>query len=159
LSSTLREEGGYEFKRAIVESLFDLIRFTESKDDALQHLAEFIEDSEFSKLTVRILHLLGDSGPKTKNPSKYVRSINNRLLLENAVVRAAAVSALGKFGLNPELTPSVKVLLTRCLDDVDDEVRDRACFALKMLDESDEVASRFIRNGKSFGPFRMPVLT
>jgi coatomer protein complex subunit gamma len=149
LSSTLREEGGYDFKRAIVESLFDLIRFTESKDDALQHLAEFIEDSEFSKLTVRILHLLGDAGPKTKTPSKYVRSINNRLLLENAVVRAAAVSALGKFGLtsDAELKHSVKVLLSRCLDDVDDEVRDRACFALKMLDETDEVASRFIRNG------------
>lgn len=34
LSGTLRDEGGYEFKRSVVESLFDLIKFVpESKED------------------------------------------------------------------------------------------------------------------------------
>jgi coatomer subunit gamma len=153
LSSTLREEGGYEFKRAVVESMFDLIKFVpDSKDDALAHLAEFIEDCEFTKLAVRILHLLGMEGPKTETPTKYIRYIYNRVVLENSIVRAAAVTALGKFGLSqdPEVRNSVQVLLTRCLDDVDDEVRDRAALNLKLMDEDEETATRYIRNGKLF---------
>jgi coatomer protein complex subunit gamma len=44
LAGILRDEGGYEFKRAVVESIFDLIRFVpDSKEDALGMLAEFIE--------------------------------------------------------------------------------------------------------------------
>jgi coatomer subunit gamma len=151
LSQTLREEGGYEFKRAVVESMFDLIKFVpDSKDDALAHLAEFIEDCEFTKLAVRILHLLGMEGPKTKTPTKYIRYIYNRVVLENAIVRAAAVTALGKFGItkDSEVRDSIRVLLTRCLDDVDDEVRDRAALNLKLMDEDEDTANRFIRNGK-----------
>jgi len=151
LSQTLREEGGYDFKRAVVESMFDLIKFVpESKEDALAHLAEFIEDCEFTKLAVRILHLLGMEGPKAKSPTKYIRHIYNRVVLENAIVRAAAVTALGKFGItkDPEVRNSVRVLLTRCLDDVDDEVRDRAAMNLRLMDEDETTANAFIRNGK-----------
>lgn len=32
------------------------------------YLIEFIEDCEFTKLSVRILHLLGIEGPKTSQP-------------------------------------------------------------------------------------------
>jgi coatomer subunit gamma len=152
LSQTLREEGGYEFKRAVVESMFDLIKFVpDSKEEALAHLAEFIEDCEFTKLAVRILHLLGMEGPKTKTPTKYIRHIYNRVVLENAIVRAAAVTALGKFGItkDPETKSSVRVLLSRCMDDVDDEVRDRAAMNLKLMDEDEDTANRFIRNGQS----------
>lgn len=169
LSSILREEGGFEFKRAVVEAMFDLIKFVpESKEDcrsilamvstfipnrsvALSHLCEFIEDCEFTKLSVRILHLLGMEGPKTSNPTKYIRYIYNRVLLENSIVRASAVSALAKFGVqqkDPEVKRSVQVLLTRCLDDTDDEVRDRAAINLRLMSEDDEVAAKFVRNGK-----------
>jgi coatomer protein complex subunit gamma len=91
-------------------------------------------------------------GPKTPNPTKYIRYIYNRVVLENALVRAAAVTALAKFGVgqqNPEVKHSVHVLLTRCLDDVDDEVRDRAALSLRLMDEDDEMANKFVRNGKS----------
>ena len=152
LSGILRDEGGYEFKRSVVESMFDLIKFVPgSKDDALAHLCEFIEDCEFTKLAVRILHLLGVEGPKTSQPTKYIRYIYNRVVLENALVRAAAVTALAKFGVgqkDPEVKRSVTVLLTRCLDDTDDEVRDRAAFNLRLMKEEDEVANNFIKNGK-----------
>jgi hypothetical protein len=47
----------------------------------------------------QILHLLGSEGPKTADPSKYIRYIYNRVILENATVRASAVSALAKFGV------------------------------------------------------------
>lgn len=54
-------------------------------------------------------------GPKTSSPTKYIRYIYNRVLLENAVVRAASVTALAKFGLvdDEHTRASVRVLLTR----------------------------------------------
>ncbi|PSS03240.1 coatomer subunit gamma [Coniella lustricola] len=154
LSGILRDEGGYEFKRAVVESMFDLIKFVpDSKEEALAHLCEFIEDCEFTKLAVRILNLLGLEGPKTSQPTKYIRYIYNRVVLENAIVRAAAVTALAKFGVgqkDPEVKRSVQVLLTRCLDDVDDEVRDRAAMNLRLMSEEDELAEKFVKNDIMF---------
>ncbi|KAK4164162.1 putative coatomer subunit gamma [Cladorrhinum sp. PSN259] len=154
LSSVLRDDGGYEFKRAVVESMFDLIKFVpESKEEALAHLCEFIEDCEFTKLAVRILHLLGVEGPQTSQPTKYIRYIYNRVVLENAIVRAAAVTALAKFGVgqkDPEVKRSVEVLLRRCLDDVDDEVRDRAALNLSLMREEDELATKFVKNDTMF---------
>ncbi|TFK26805.1 coatomer subunit gamma [Coprinopsis marcescibilis] len=138
LSGVLRDEGGYDFKRAVVEAMFDMIKFiSDSKEQALSHLCEFIEDCEFTKLSVRILHLLGVEGPKSPQPAKYIRYIYNRVVLENATVRAAAVTSLAKFGVNSaedSLKRSITVLLRRCLDDVDDEVRDRAALYLKVFD-------------------------
>lgn len=154
LSGILRDEGGFEFKRAVVESMFDLIKFVpDSKEDALAHLCEFIEDCEFTKLAVRILHLLGVEGPRTSQPTKYIRYIYNRVVLENAIVRAAAVTALAKFGVgqkDPEVKRSVQVLLKRCLDDVDDEVRDRTALNLRLMAEEDDLANRFVKNGKLY---------
>ncbi|EMD90071.1 hypothetical protein COCC4DRAFT_184970 [Bipolaris maydis ATCC 48331] len=160
LSGILRDEGGYEFKRAVVEAIMDLIRFVpEAKEDALATLCEFIEDCEFTKLAVRILFVLGREGPSTPHPTKYIRYIYNRVVLENAIVRAAATSALAKFGVgqkDPEIKKSVHVLLTRCLDDVDDEVRDRAALNLRLMDqEDDDMAISFIRNDSMFS---LPVL-
>lgn len=49
-------------------------------------------------------------------------------------VRAAAVSALAKFGAEcADLRGSIETLLRRCLLDSDDEVRDRATFYLALL--------------------------
>lgn len=117
LSGVLRDEGGYDFKRAVVEAIFDMIKYiSDSKEAALAHLCEFIEDCEFTKLSVRILHLIGIEGPKTLQPTKYIRYIYNRVVLENAIVRAAAVSSLAKFGVNAvdgTIRNSIRVLLSR----------------------------------------------
>ncbi|KAF9182263.1 coatomer subunit gamma [Haplosporangium sp. Z 767] len=142
LSGALRDDGGYDFKRAVVEAIFNFVKYIpESKEAALSHLCEIIEDCEYSKLSVKILHLLGVEGPKCPQPTKYIRYIYNRVILENAVVRSAAVSALAKFGVNVEdeaVKQSVKVLLSRCLDDADDEVRDRAIMYLNIIKSGDE---------------------
>jgi coatomer protein complex subunit gamma len=90
-------------------------------------------------------------------------------VLENAVVRAAAVSSLAKFGVcvdDKAVMQSVDVLLRRwavschanlcgiiadiprCLDDVDDEVRDRAAMYIKVLEEK-SLADVFVREGQS----------
>lgn len=65
-------------------------------------------------------------------------------------MRAAAVSSLAKFGVNVSdlgVKRSIKVLLTRCLEDVDDEVRDRAAFNLKLMDR-EPLANSYVRDGK-----------
>lgn len=138
LAGVLRDEGGYEFKRSVVEAIFAMARYVQGcKEAALSHLCEFIEDCEFTKLNVRILHLLGAEGPHMPEPHKYIRFIYNRVILENAIVRAAAVNSLAKFGLhNAQLTDRIRTLLRRCLEDVDDEVRDRATLALRTLEPS-----------------------
>ena len=144
LSNILREEGGFEYKKAIVDSVLSLIRdIPDAKEAGLSHLCEFIEDCEFTYLSTQILHLIGQLGPSTPGPAKYIRYIYNRVILENATVRASAVSALAKFGASVEyLRPRIIILLQRCLHDNDDEVRDRATFYLSALGAgSDETAS------------------
>lgn len=57
LFTMLREEGGFEYKRAIVDCIISIIEEnTESKETGLSHLCEFIEDCEFTVLATRILH-------------------------------------------------------------------------------------------------------
>lgn len=74
-----------------------------------------------------------------KQPGKYIRFIYNRIVLENEVVRAAAVSTLAKFGLRCDaLRAKVIALLRRSINDSDDEVRDRATFYLHMLDSLED---------------------
>ncbi|QSL64562.1 hypothetical protein MERGE_001863 [Pneumocystis wakefieldiae] len=152
LNSALRDEGGYDFKNSVVEALFDMIKFIpESKEDALSSLCEFIEDCEFTKLTIRILHTLGIEGPRINQSTKYIRYIYNRIVLENALVRAAAVSALSKFGQglnNSDLKISIKTLLKRCLEDSDDEVRDRAVLNIRFLE--DDSISDIFKNNNAF---------
>lgn len=158
LSGVLRDEGGYEFKKSVVEAIFNMVRFIpDSKEAALSYLCEFIEDCEFTKLSVRVLHMLGTEGPKTVTPTKYIRYIYNRVILENSIIRGAAVSALCKFGIHATddaLRNSVRVLLVRCQDDVDDEVRDRATLALEMMKDHDLAKLYSVDNTT----FALPVL-
>ncbi|XVF67709.1 hypothetical protein PTKIN_Ptkin10aG0143500 [Pterospermum kingtungense] len=161
LSNILREEGGFEYKKAIVDSIVILIRdIPEAKETGLLHLCEFIEDCEFTYLSTQILHFLGIEGPKTSDPSKYIRYIYNRVHLENATVRAGAVSTLAKFGaMASSLKPRIFVLLRRCLLDNDDEVRDRATLYLNTLGgdgavvETDEDVKEFL-----FGSLDIPLV-
>lgn len=60
----------------------------------LSHLCEFIEDCEHTSLSTRILHLLGREGPRTTTPAKYIRYIYNRVILENAPVRAGEIGCV-----------------------------------------------------------------
>lgn len=141
LSGVLREEGGFEYKRRVVESILNIIKAIPSaKESGLLTLCEFIEDCEFTYLSTQILHLLGQEGPKSAEPARYIRYIFNRLILENATVRASAVSALANFGAECEnLRPRVIVLLKRALHDNDDEVRDRSTMYLRALGENPDL--------------------
>ncbi|KAG4079919.1 hypothetical protein HA402_006231 [Bradysia odoriphaga] len=135
LSQMLREEGGLDYKASIVDTMINIIEENpEAKEAGLSHLCEFIEDCEHTSLAVRILHLLGKEGPYSQTPSKYIRFIYNRVILENATIRAAAVSAMAQFGAScPNLLQNILVLLNRCKMDSDDEVRDRATYYATIL--------------------------
>jgi len=148
LSNMLRDEGGYQYKKAIVDTMLTIVAaLPEAKEPGLAHLCEFIEDCEFAQLSTRILNLIGREGPNTSSPSKYIRYIYNRLVLESANVRAAALSALAKFALGlPSLRPSITTLLSRCLHDTDDEVRDRATIYLRLLERDQSLAQELIQD-------------
>jgi len=149
LSGMLRDEGGLDYKASIADTIITVIEENpEAKENGLAHLCEFIEDCEHTSLAVRILHLLGQEGPRTSNPARYIRFIYNRVLLENATVRAAAVSALARFGaLCDDLLPNVLVLLSRCQMDADDEVRDRATYFRCVLEQHEaSLTSQYILN-------------
>ena len=140
LSAMLRDEGGLEYKAAIADTIIAVMEGNpEAKEAGLAHLCEFIEDCEHTSLAVRILHLLGQEGPTSKQPSRYIRFIYNRVILESASVRAAAVTALAHFAAAcPQLLPNILVLLSRCQLDSDDEVRDRAAYYCTILQEKDD---------------------
>lgn len=56
LSNILREEGGFEYKRAIVDSIVTIIRdIPDAKENGLLHLCEFIEDCEFTYLSTQVI--------------------------------------------------------------------------------------------------------
>ncbi|XP_060527742.1 coatomer subunit gamma [Cylas formicarius] len=140
LSAMLRDEGGLEYKASIADTIITIIEDNpEAKETGLAHLCEFIEDCEHVSLAVRILHLLGKEGPKTKQPSRYIRFIYNRVILECPTIRAAAVSAMAQFGAScPDLLENILVLLARCQMDSDDEVRDRATYYISILSRHDK---------------------
>ncbi|KJE93213.1 coatomer subunit gamma-2 [Capsaspora owczarzaki ATCC 30864] len=148
LSAVFRDDGSFEYKKAIVDTITSIIHeIPAAREIALNHLAEFVEDCEHPALSARALHMLGRLAPQSSFPSRYVRIIYNRVVLESPIVRAAAVSSLAKFAVSPNssnLAPMIIALLSRCLHDTDDEVRDRAAFYLRVLSSDEAHVKSFI---------------
>ncbi|VAH04443.1 unnamed protein product [Triticum turgidum subsp. durum] len=62
LSNILREEGGFDYKKAIVDSIIILIRdIPDAKESGLFHLCEFIEDCEFTYLSTQVDSSTGEA--------------------------------------------------------------------------------------------------
>jgi len=157
-SSLLKLEAGLQTKVEILDAIIWYINNDGIlKKTALLRLAEFIEDCQFDNLKTRILSVLGKEGMSVNSPSQLVRYIYNRIILENAFVRAAAVSALGEIAFkNESLRKNIVNLIRNSLHDNDNEVRERAFFYVKALTDLDEKSSTegSIRNymfgGKKF---------
>ncbi|CAF1568314.1 unnamed protein product, partial [Rotaria sp. Silwood1] len=79
LSNMLREEGDYEYKKAIVNTIISIVEENPEAKEA---------DYEHTSLATRIIHLFGREEPRTTTPAKYIRYIYNRVIFENAPVRA-----------------------------------------------------------------------
>ena len=139
LFEILREDGGYSFKKSILDTILSIMRdVPESKELGLSCVCEYIEDCEYVQLSVLVLNVIGREGPFTSVPSRYIRYIYNRVILESAAVRASAVQALAQFGLHSDsLRPSILTLLKSIMLDSDDEVRDRATFYHSLISKND----------------------
>jgi len=137
LSSNLREDGNAEFKKGLVDAIILIIaQVPAAREGGLFHLCEFIEDCEYPTLCTRILVFLAEEVPGTSQPSKYIRFIYNRMILENALVRAAAADALARIALRcPSLRRDAALLLQFGQNDNDDEVRDRIGLYSAVLDQ------------------------
>jgi len=135
LASALRDDGSHSVKHAISNAIISIVKLIPSSLEAgLLHLCEFIEDCEYPNLCCSIISFLTDNVPKTQDPSKFIRFIYNRLILENATVRSAAVESLTRISLEcPELTLNIRVLLETATSDSDDEVRDKVNLYLGLL--------------------------
>jgi coatomer subunit gamma len=73
--------------------------------------------------------------PETSDPARFVRFIYNRIVLENATVRAAATATLASICSRCEpLRERTITILKRSLADNDDEVRDRCTLYLAHLE-------------------------
>ncbi|KAH7650326.1 coatomer SEC21 gamma subunit like (beta adaptin) [Cryptosporidium bovis] len=136
LSTNLREEGSLEFKSYVIDTLFEISDEIPSiLENILYHICETIEDCEYPVIIIRILGFLGKNIPKANNPSRYVRYIYNRLILESSAVRAASIDALARIALSCEdIKGDIKTLLHVCSVDNDDEVRDRTNIYSKIID-------------------------
>lgn len=158
MSNFLREEGGFEFKKTIVNSIVTLIKAVpETAESSLLHLCEFIEDCEFTMLSTQILHLLGEMGPTTSAPARYIRFIYNRVMLENSAVRAAAIASLAKFAAScPSLRASILTLLKRGMEDEDDETRDRTTLLISVLEDAMEKNPYVAPNEDEIDPENLP---
>lgn len=58
------------------------------------------------------MNLLAREAGSLTHPTKFIRLINNRIVLENSDIRATAVTTLGKFALEKkQLISQVKPML------------------------------------------------
>ncbi|CAF4564577.1 unnamed protein product, partial [Rotaria socialis] len=105
-------------------------------------------------LATRILHLLGREGPRTTTPAKYIRYIYNRVILENAPVRADKILFQFTF-VFIKLLPNILVFLHRTTFDQYDEVRDGATFYYQLLKHSDKALnSAYILNSMNVSLYK-----
>mmetsp|Transcript_33485 Transcript_33485/g.51413 ORF Transcript_33485/g.51413 Transcript_33485/m.51413 type:complete len:334 (+) Transcript_33485:1013-2014(+) len=134
LTDCLKEDGNIRFREAVVDTI--MLFCPQHREKALITLAEHIEDCEHPHIQTKIINFLAVEGPKAANPQTYIRFIFNRINLERAVIRAAAVSALAAFANGVAgLKRSILHLLKKCLDDGDDEVRERAYFYIVLIEK------------------------
>ncbi|CBK24517.2 uncharacterized protein [Blastocystis hominis] len=148
LGSLLRCEGSEALKTAIVDTLIAIMHaIPAAMEPVLLQLCECIEDCDFPRVIIRVLHVLSAEGAAAVAPGRFTRFLYNRVILEGAAVRAAAIQALGRFAERvPAVRRGVETLLRGSLSDENDEARERAVAALVALRNLD--AQRGVETGK-----------
>ena len=145
-ANLMRLDASFSTKLELVEAILWFVDNLETlKRNAIICLAEYIEDCQYDNLKTKILNVLGKEGPSISGVSQLVRYIYNRIILENSVVRASAISALGDIAHKDKtLRKNIINLIKRSLSDIDNEVRERAYFYTKALSELDEKENKSI---------------
>ena len=127
-------DAGPQTKSEILEAILWFIdNNKELKNQAILFLAEMIFDCQYDVIKVKILSLLGKECLNA-NPAKLVRYIYNQIILETPMVRASAIAALGEIAFKEEnLRKTILILIKRSFNDSDAEVRERAFFYYKAI--------------------------
>lgn len=156
-ANLLRLDAAFPTKFELLESVIWFINNDKDlKRPGILCLAEYIEDCQYDNIKTRILSVLGKEGSSSNSPSQLVRYIYNRIILDNAIVRAAAISALGEIAhKDANLRKNILNLIKNSLNDVDNEVRERAYFYVKALsgeEGSDEASpiKHYVFNTKTY---------
>ena len=133
--SLFKLDASPQTKIEILEALIWFIyNDQELKLQSLLFLAESIFDCQYDILKIRILNLLGKECDLVNNKSKLVRYIYNQIILESPMVRASAISALREIGFKEKNMRDIIIsLIENCLNDDDNEVRERAFMVSKAL--------------------------
>ena len=147
--SLFKLDASPQTKIEILEALIWFIyNDKELKLQSLLFLAESIFDCQYDVLKIRILNLLGKECDLVNNRSKLVRYIYNQIILESPMVRASAISALGEIGFKEKNMRQIIIsLIENCLNDDDNEVRERAFMvskALKAVQEEKKEEEQFV---------------
>ena len=147
--SLFKLDASPQTKIEILEALIWFIyNDQELKMQSLLFLAETIFDCQYDILKIRILNLLGKECDLVNNKSKLVRYIYNQIILEAPMVRASAISALGEIGFKQKNIRDIIIsLIENCLNDDDNEVRERAFMiskALKAMEEEKKEEEQFV---------------
>ena len=147
--SLFKLDASPQTKIEILEALIWFIyNDQELKMQSLLFLAETIFDCQYDILKIRILNLLGKECDLVNNKSKLVRYIYNQIILEAPMVRASAISALGEIGFKQKNIRDIIIsLIENCLNDDDNEVRERAFMvskALKAMNEEKKEEEQFV---------------
>jgi coatomer protein complex subunit gamma len=133
--SLFKLDAGPQTKLEILEALIWFIyNDKELKMQSLLFLIESIFDCQYDVLKIKILNLLGKESDLVNNKTKLIRYIYNQIILETPMVRASAISALGEIGFKEKNFRKIIIsLIENCLNDDDNEVRERAFMISKAL--------------------------
>lgn len=137
LQKVLRSESSFECKLNTVNAIIDLTcKFEQCEDSlGLVILIEFLEDCEFPEISLKILNFIGEKGPFTKDPSRFVLPLINRLVLDGNIVRFSAIGALTKFAINCEnLKESIISVLLEQNGDYENNIRERILLSVSYID-------------------------
>eukprot|EP00771_Trimastix_marina_P003854 gnl/Trimastix_PCT/565.p1 GENE.gnl/Trimastix_PCT/565~~gnl/Trimastix_PCT/565.p1 ORF type:complete len:907 (+),score=336.02 gnl/Trimastix_PCT/565:364-2721(+) len=138
----LRTEGGFEFKKLIIDSIVGLVnKYPHTMTDGIDVLCDFIDDCEFPALGLQLVRMLADAARQHHlgrrlqdaeraneaapyrlhmfescegyNPIKFIRCLFNRMTLEDNASRIAAGECLMQIGL---YAPSVRRDIVRIME-------------------------------------------
>ncbi|CAF1677333.1 unnamed protein product [Rotaria magnacalcarata] len=83
LANMLREEGGYEYKKAIVNTIISIVEENpEAKEAGLTHLCEFIEDCEHKSLATAVVNALAKFGAASEELLPNILLLLHRTTLD-----------------------------------------------------------------------------
>lgn len=139
-TSLLKLSASETTKLEIVEAITWFVKNVDVyKRQALVTLAEYVEDCPSESIKSKILLVIGNQSKGMNNLNQLVRHIYNRVIIEGPIVRSAAISALGEIANhNDSLKEKIIILIKNCLSDSDNEVRERAYFYYKALNDNKE---------------------